>query len=185
MQPRCAQQPNYAVQPTGNVLEIPELGTPRYKEQNCWFPMVSTIEGIHCMYIKTLTSSYSPTFLLFLIPSLIPFFSRTIFVLVTKDTWIAYSLFLPPPLSPPSGPLEGRYDPVLSTGSTRTQWQSGKGMEVSSHTALYHWGHTPRAPRTAGLLIPTIFYWIKLDLGLKWKQIFQLATHRSLFPKSP
>ena len=31
--------------PTGNITEAPELGTPRYKGQNCWFPMAYTIES--------------------------------------------------------------------------------------------------------------------------------------------
>ena len=34
MQPRCAQQPITHTKPTGNIPEVPELGTSRYNGQN-------------------------------------------------------------------------------------------------------------------------------------------------------
>ena len=37
--------------PTGNILEAPELGTPRYNGQmKSLFPMMSTIEEVHCIH---------------------------------------------------------------------------------------------------------------------------------------
>jgi len=37
--------------PTRNIQEASELGTPRSKGQNCWFQMVSAIEGFHCNWV--------------------------------------------------------------------------------------------------------------------------------------
>ena len=60
-------------QPTGNIPEVPELGTPHYKEQNHWSQWyVSAIEGFHYIWINL-----RPYFL-FLIgfsPFFFPYFS--------------------------------------------------------------------------------------------------------------
>lgn len=49
MHPHCAQQHNYAYHIYWKFTRAPELKTPFYKGQTCWFPMMFVIQGFHCI----------------------------------------------------------------------------------------------------------------------------------------
>ena len=50
MQPRCAQQPNYAYHTYQKYTGSPWVRNTSLQGTKCWFPMVSAIDGFHCIF---------------------------------------------------------------------------------------------------------------------------------------